>query len=138
MTQEYIGTKRVVAWPQTHDEAKGGAITTPGYAVKYPDGYVSWSPKETFEAAYQPVTAMSFSGALVALKSGHLVARAGWNGKGMWIALQTPDMLSKMQRPYIYMAPIDGSLVPWVASQTDMLADDWTIVAGPEAVAAAA
>lgn len=45
MTQYYIGTKQIVAWEQEKDGQ-------PGYAVKYPDGYISWSPKETFEAAY--------------------------------------------------------------------------------------
>lgn len=45
MTQNYIGTKQIVAWEQDKDGE-------PGYAVKYPDGYVSWSPKATFESAY--------------------------------------------------------------------------------------
>ena len=47
MTQRYIGTKQVQAWEQDKDGK-------PGYAVKYPDGYTSWSPKDTFEAAYLP------------------------------------------------------------------------------------
>jgi hypothetical protein len=47
MTQHYIGTKQIVAWEQEKDGQ-------PGYAVKYPDGYTSWSPKATFEAAYLP------------------------------------------------------------------------------------
>lgn len=45
MTQHYIGTKQIVAWEQEKDGQ-------PGYAVKYPDGYISWSPKGVFEAAY--------------------------------------------------------------------------------------
>jgi len=69
-----------------------------------------------------------FSFALRELKSGRLVSRHGWNGKGMWIQLQVPDNHSKMRRPYIYMSPIDGELVPWVASQSDLLAEDWYIV----------
>ena len=52
-------------------------------------------------------------------------ARAGWNGKGMYIELQRPDAHSKMSLPYIYMKTVQGDLVPWLASQTDMLADDW-------------
>lgn len=48
MTQHYIGTKQIVAWEQEKDGA-------PGYAVKYADGYVSWSPKDVFEAAYLPI-----------------------------------------------------------------------------------
>ena len=52
-------------------------------------------------------------------------ARAGWNGKNMYIELQVPDEHSKMTLPYIYMKTAQGDLVPWLASQTDMLADDW-------------
>ena len=52
-------------------------------------------------------------------------ARKGWNGKNMYIQLQVPDKYSKMSLPYIYMKTAQGDLVPWLASQTDMLADDW-------------
>jgi hypothetical protein len=68
-----------------------------------------------------------FGWALSRLESGEHVHRAGWNGKGMWIALQYPDENSKMTRAYIYMRTADGQLVPWVASQSDLLADDWDI-----------
>lgn len=71
---------------------------------------------------------MNFSQALEAIKSGNRVARQGWNGRGMWVHLQRPDEHSKMQRPYIYMCPVDGALVPWVASQSDLLAEDWGII----------
>jgi len=43
----------------------------------------------------------------------------------MFVELQVPDENSKMRRPYLFMSPIDGDLVPWVASQTDLLAEDW-------------
>ena len=69
-----------------------------------------------------------FGWALAALRSGSLVARRGWNGKGMWLKLQTPDKNSKMTLPYIYMRTAQGDLVPWLASQTDMLSDDWILV----------
>lgn len=69
-----------------------------------------------------------FSDALAYLRQGKRVARGGWNGKGMYLALQTPDEHSKMRRPYIYMSPVGGELVPWVASQTDLLATDWYVV----------
>lgn len=71
---------------------------------------------------------MNFGDALNRLKNGGKVARDGWNGKGMWLSLQTPDEHSKMRRPYIFMSPIDGDLVPWVASQSDLLSDDWNEV----------
>lgn len=67
----------------------------------------------------------SFSKALDFLKAGHRVSRTGWNGKGMWLELQIPDAHSKMNLSYIYMKTATGDLVPWVASQTDLLANDW-------------
>ena len=71
---------------------------------------------------------MNFGSALEALKAGMRVARSGWNGKGMWLELQTPDTHSKMTLPYIFMKTADSNLVPWLASQTDMLTDDWELV----------
>ncbi len=68
---------------------------------------------------------MNFGLALVQIKGGECVRRAGWNGKNMWIKLQKPDENSKMSLPYIYMSTVQGNLVPWLASQTDMLSDDW-------------
>ena len=62
-----------------------------------------------------------FGSALDFLREGKRVARQGWNGKGMWIAIQMPDNDSKMSLPYIYMSCVDGNLVPWLASQTDLL-----------------
>jgi len=69
-----------------------------------------------------------FGFAIKALKAGKKVARKGWNGKGMWLELQKPDEHSKMTLPYIYMSTVTGDLVPWLASQTDMLSDDWELV----------
>lgn len=69
---------------------------------------------------------LNFGQALEHLKSGGKVARVGWNGKGMWLELQRPDAHSKMTLPYIFMVTVTGDLVPWLASQTDMLAEDWT------------
>jgi hypothetical protein len=70
---------------------------------------------------------MSFGDAIEVLKRGLHVTREGWNGKGMYLALQVPDEHSKMTWPYIYMKTAQGALVPWVASQTDILADDWRL-----------
>jgi hypothetical protein len=80
---------------------------------------------------------MDFGSAILNLKESHKVARKGWNGKGIFIELQVPDQYSKMTHPYIYIdttgletdnpdAPKDR--VPWLASQTDMLAEDWIVV----------
>jgi hypothetical protein len=80
---------------------------------------------------------MTFSEALEAIKSGGKVARTGWNGKGIFIQIQRPDAHSKMTHPYIYIDTtglqsdnLDAprSLVPWLASQTDLLSDDWMVV----------
>lgn len=77
---------------------------------------------------------MNFGIALQTLKGGGKVTRSGWNGKGLWLELQRPDANSKMTLPYIYINyPVDakntpGARVPWLASQTDMLAEDWHAV----------
>ncbi len=72
--------------------------------------------------------AINFGEALAHLEAGRRVARSGWNGKYMWLELQTPDANSKMTLPYIYMYTAQGDLVPWLASQTDVLAKDWIVV----------
>lgn len=76
----------------------------------------------------------SFGNALEHLKRGSKITRHGWNGKGMWIELQRPDRNSKMTLPYVFLCyPRDderngGARVPWLASQTDMLAEDWAVL----------
>lgn len=67
----------------------------------------------------------SFSYALDHLKKGGRVQRDGWNGKGQWLELQVPDEYSKMTLPYIFITTVQGDRVPWLASQTDLLANDW-------------
>lgn len=129
------------------------------YFVAYDDGYQSVSPAEAFEAGYSPLiegallstnadfteslkfiegesTNLTFSTALVWLKVGKRVQRAGWNGKGLWLEYVAPR--TSVDLPFIqliYPVPGDGSLpypngarVPWAPSQTDMLADDWRVV----------
>lgn len=75
-----------------------------------------------------------FGWAIKRLKDGAKMARRGWNGKGMFIELQVPDKYSKMSHPYIFIdttglqsnnPDVKRNLVPWLASQTDMLAEDW-------------
>lgn len=164
MMQEFYGTKRIAAKPMTRLEYnqfrkwelpsdENGAYE--GYLVEYLDGgkpnvegytgYVSWSPKEQFDAAYQPTTAMSFGHALVALQSGLKVSRAGWNSKGMFLyyvpANKYPasgNTLGTMKGvfpddmvpygAYIAMKTAQDNVVPWLASQTDVLAADWGVV----------
>ncbi len=101
------------------------------------------------EVARQNDDTMSFEGALAAMKAGNKVARAGWNGKGMWIsigegnpALPAASFWNPHARafaeacggtaevlPYILFKTADGKiLMGWLASQSDMLADDWMVV----------
>lgn len=62
------------------------------------------------------------------LLGGFRVARKGWIGKNMWLELQVPDKHSKMTLPYVYIKTQENELVPWLCSQTDLLAKDWTYV----------
>lgn len=80
---------------------------------------------------------MRFGEALLQLQQGNRVTRKGWNGKGIYLELQYPESSNKMTQPYIYIVTTDlitnnphspKGIVPWVASQTDMLAEDWIIV----------
>lgn len=71
---------------------------------------------------------MDIGQAVNRLRSGDRIARAGWNGKNMYVELQTPDEDSKMTLPYVYMRTAQGDLVPWLCSQTDLLATDWETV----------
>jgi hypothetical protein len=176
----YFGTKQIIALAMTrldYNEYRGWQFpsdqdgTDAGYLVEYVDGgasnhpdhegYISWSPSGVFDQAYQENGNLSFGHAIEAMKLGHKVARAGWNGKGMWIAL-TPGSLFEAKHakdghaakhraseivdegftlesqitllPHIDMRAADGSMVVgWLASQTDMLANDWSILSGGDA-----
>lgn len=101
------------------------------YVVRYADGYVSWSPAKAFEEGYTAIPAGEAGDAMYALhalRQGKKVARRGWNGAGQFLTLQMPDEYSKMSLPYIFITTVTGDRVPWVASQTDMLSNDWYIV----------
>ena len=149
---KYIGVKIIWAIPMTREafEAKhgrnvGGDKHGEGYEVTYEGGYQAWSPKDVFDAAYRPMDALTFGLAIEALKLGKKVARAGWNGKGMFlyyvpaasypahrneygtmIGVFPDDMVP--YGAYLAMKTAQGNVVPWLASQTDMLAEDWMVV----------
>lgn len=128
-----------------------------GYMIEYQDGFVSWSPTEVFESGYTELvekplfsevglseaTGLDFSSALRLIKKGKRVARSGWNGKGMFVFLVNGSRFTVNREPLLsilgegtvvdYHAHIDmktatGEIVPWLASQSDVLADDWTLV----------
>lgn len=65
--------------------------------------------------------------AVAAMRSGQHVTRAGWNGKGQHLGLQVPDAHSANTLPYVFIITVDGRRVPWLCSQTDLLADDWQL-----------
>jgi hypothetical protein len=73
---------------------------------------------------------MDIGQAVRRLQSSDRVARAGWNGKDQYLELQVPDKDSKMTLPYVYIHTVQGDLVPWLCSQTDLLANDWEIYDG--------
>lgn len=141
--KRFIGTKIIHAEPM---EKEGKA----GYKVVYKDGYESWSPADAFEEAYRQCDALPFSLAIEAVKKGKRVARKGWNGKGMYIFLakdiefHTDADLSEFN-PERTEEPTEQNavfvhdalcmrtaqrdiVVGWLASQSDMLADDWCFV----------
>lgn len=61
------------------------------------------------------------------LKEGQRLARKGWNGKNMYLEMQSPDANSKMTLPYVYMKTAQDDLIPWLCSQADLLANDWEL-----------
>jgi hypothetical protein len=160
--QKYYGTKLLTAVLMSRLEYcsyRGWQVPVDensldmGYLVEYePDGkpnhsahkgYISWSPKAVFEAAYQSLDSLSFGHALEALKAGKRVSRKGWNGKNMFIAMvdgrevpstrKTESWLASelplVNDPYIIMYTAAGTWQPgWLASQADMLARDWGVV----------
>lgn len=153
--KKYIGTKTLHAKPMTRGEYnayRGWTIPAnenpadEGYLVKYSDGYESWSPKAVFEEAYRLTDSMNFGLAIEAMKKGFRVARHGWNGKNMSVAYQkgypqgipcnknTAEAWGMKEgelfkcRPYLQMRCADGTFQMWLASQSDILADDWYIV----------
>lgn len=86
---------------------------------------------------------MNFGEALQALKEKHRVQRSGWNEKGMWLILVVQGESTEIANgglvdlgelglwavsPYVGMKTADEKFVPWLASQTDILAEDWQIV----------
>lgn len=170
--KKYFGSKNLLGMPMTlgeYNEHRGWDIpkdedpNKEGYLVEYEDGYQSWSPKENFDAAYREITALTFGQAIEAARQGKLIARSGWNGKGMFVFMRPEDSLNirviidvvkslpnsvkqyfdKLDQAtigqkglaeikftsYFCMKAADNTIVNgWLASQTDMTAEDWQIV----------
>ena len=154
--KQYIGSKIVNAWPCYRIPVIGGryeyckldevvptCITgqpEDGYRIQYEDGYLSWSPKAVFEKAYRETTGLSFGLAIEAAKMGKKIARAGWNGKNQYVELAycisyknnaaeivNVNHCNIGNKAYAFVGT-SGVQMGWLASQADMLADDWQIV----------
>lgn len=142
----YIGVKIVDARPMTlleHNIDRGEVefahedddLHTPGYQVRYETGYISWSPKEPFEAANREAESgyMAFGMAVEAAKKGRLVARRPWLIEDfMFIGPHAQAMLSGpdcdgIQSPYLSLAMGDQVQLGWLPGHDDILSDDWII-----------
>lgn len=152
--EKYIGTKLIEAEPAyrcTDNQMRVDIIVDPdeaatyyksedGYRVRYPDGYESWSPKDVFEAAYRRTDNMSFGLAIESAKMGKKIQRSGWNGKGQYVELATSISYKNASGDVVNVnhdaignhalafVGTSGVQLGWLASQADMLADDWRIV----------
>lgn len=145
--------KRIQILPEPNNKNYSDADV--GYMVEYQNSYKFWSPKSVFESVYRPINGLTFGLAIEALKRGERVARAGWNGKNMYLVLVLPQSDAVLNgdtpcfcyrafalpdgangkpkkppqlSPYIAIKTADEKLVPWLANQTDMLAEDWYII----------
>ena len=161
----FIGTKVINAVPMNRadyntfrdwdlpDDENGEDF---GYLVEYLDGgkpniveysgYVSWSPLEVFDNAYKSLNALTFGDAIHFAKQGAKIARAGWNGSGMY-ALIMPgypegvlanEATAKVHgveigsiikiQPYWVIVNSQGEVSTWAPSSSDSLAEDWYIL----------
>lgn len=152
----FIGTKLISAEPMTRAEYntyRGWELPADengddaGYLVEYLDGgqtnhpdhkgYISWSPEDVFGRAYKRSGELTFGMAVECLKLGMRIARKGWNGKGMFLFLVPANAWEYAYEfsaidytdlsDFICMKTADDKLVPWLASQADVLAEDWEI-----------
>lgn len=162
--KSYIGTKVINAKPMTRGEYNilrgwdlpaGENGADEGYLVEYLDGgkvnvpgfanYVSWSPKDVFERSYieHPTSGFSFGYAVTLMKAGRKVARAGWNGRGMFVYYVPPasypvqtgaakshfgDGSLVPYNAYMAIKNVDETVSTWVPSANDCLAVDWMVV----------
>ena len=112
-----------------------------GYAIRYPDGREGFLRKDKFEAIYRPISGMNFGQAIEAAKKGKKIARLNWNGKGQYVFLahdvefHTNADLSAFADTDVEVHDLlviktsqDIFQPGWLATQSDILADDWYIV----------
>ncbi len=110
-----------------------------GYKIRHANGHVSWCPSDVFEENYHPMEGMNFGLALEAAKQGKKISRAGWNGKGQYVFLadtvefhtdaDISELKGDIEVSDILVIRTTRGLQPgWLATQSDMLAEDWMIV----------
>lgn len=138
------GSLRVTrAWFVRHGPVPGG------YFVRYPDGYESFCPAAPFERDHFAVGSdVSFGDAVLAMKAGRRVTRAGWNGQGMFAylvpAASYPAQTGAAKahygegalvpyRAYLALKTAQGDVATWSPSCSDVLAEDWQVL--PETAA---
>jgi hypothetical protein len=148
--ERFIGVKIVHAVGMTdrqfYGDYKGQPVDTgkpeqKGFVVRYDNGYESWCPWEHFWQANRQTYAMPFGHAIEAAKKGFNIARQGWNGKNQFVFLIKAERLSEatdcygevqnepVTKPALAIKTTNNEIqVGWLASQTDMLSDDWMIV----------
>lgn len=145
---KYIRMHMVDAEPMTrgdYNKSRGWEIPSDenpideGFKVVYHDGYVSWCPKAQFEEVSRLCEAMPFGMAIEAMKRGKKVTRRGWNGEGQFVDLRTVEVgyseESTYKQSFAFVFHFKnrktgetGIQVGWLATQGDMLAEDWEIV----------
>ena len=156
MTRGEYNTYRGWSAPEGEDQSVAGYLVEylDGGTGNHPDhtGYISWSPADVFEKSYRATDGISFGLAIEALKLGKRVARKGWNGKGMYLWILPAAMVKAewCREPHLkevaesaggeieclgsirmWTVNAEGRravLTGWLASQTDMLSDDWEIL----------
>jgi hypothetical protein len=143
--QRYIGVKIVLAdlmklgaFNHFENRNMSGDQKADGYRVEYENGCRSWMPKEQFEPGNQLCDAMLFGHAIEVMKLDKKVARSEF-AKGTYIRLIDPysndqytvtekDGMDGTLYPYFVIKTTEKGLVPWVPTDSDMLAKDWQIV----------
>lgn len=153
--QLYTGTKQVKARPMNradYNTLRGWQLPADeagadeGYLVEYVDGgkanvegyagYVSWSPKDVFERAYNPCVERiqaclhSFGDILAHMKDGAVVSNADWNGRSMELSLQTLEVEGTLHKEFVLQTP-KGSSIGWRPSKQDILSEKWHILHYP-------
>ena len=134
------------------DQPEGESPDAEGYLVEYTDGgkpnhkdyegYISWSPKDVFDATYRPVDGLPFGMALELAKQGAHIKRKGWNGEGQFVYLLKGDRIAAglgygfgeyLGEPTfadtLILRNTQNQLATWVPSIGDLLATDWAVVA---------